>query len=248
MELNWTTFVLEILNFLVLVWLLQRLFYRPVTEMIEKRRKGIEEQLRNSERLQENAQSLRDQYENRLQDWEKEREMAREQLAIEIEQERQKLFAQLQAELAAERKKSEVLAERKVRELKAQCEAKALKLGARFVGDLLQAMGSVELEERLVDHFITEIAELSPEQMNGLATMAENGRHTVQIVSAYPLRDERRQALQACLDRFLPTPLPIQFTEDKDLIAGLHIAVGPWIIHANLRDELHAFATFAHMH
>ena len=30
MELDWTTFVLEIVNFLVLVWILQRYLYRPV--------------------------------------------------------------------------------------------------------------------------------------------------------------------------------------------------------------------------
>jgi F-type H+-transporting ATPase subunit b len=35
-ELNWTTFVLEILNFLVLVWLLKHFFYQPVKGVIAR--------------------------------------------------------------------------------------------------------------------------------------------------------------------------------------------------------------------
>ena len=38
MEFDWTTFALEALNFLVLVWLLKRFFYRPVLAVIEARR------------------------------------------------------------------------------------------------------------------------------------------------------------------------------------------------------------------
>ncbi len=38
MELNWSTLLLEIVNFLVLVWILKRFLYRPVLQVIEERR------------------------------------------------------------------------------------------------------------------------------------------------------------------------------------------------------------------
>ena len=37
MEINWTTFVLEIVNFLILVWLLKHFFYRPVLAVVARR-------------------------------------------------------------------------------------------------------------------------------------------------------------------------------------------------------------------
>ena len=41
MELSGSTFVLEIINFLILVWILKRFLYKPVLGVIAKRRKSM---------------------------------------------------------------------------------------------------------------------------------------------------------------------------------------------------------------
>ena len=51
MELNWSTFVLEIVNFVVLVFILQRFLYRPVLAVIERRRKSVEDRLSEAHRI-----------------------------------------------------------------------------------------------------------------------------------------------------------------------------------------------------
>ena len=45
MEFGWSTFLLEIINFLVLVWLLHRFFYRPVLDIVAERQRQIESSL-----------------------------------------------------------------------------------------------------------------------------------------------------------------------------------------------------------
>jgi len=42
MELNWSTFLLEIINFLILVWILKHFFYKPILDVIAHRRADIE--------------------------------------------------------------------------------------------------------------------------------------------------------------------------------------------------------------
>ena len=42
MEFDWTTFALEVVNFLVLVWLLKRFLYRPVLACSTRRRAEVE--------------------------------------------------------------------------------------------------------------------------------------------------------------------------------------------------------------
>lgn len=247
MELNWTTFILEILNFLVLVWLLQRLFYRPVREMMEKRRKSIEERLEHSRVIQGKAEMLQRQYENRLQDWEGERQEARSQLKAEMEAERQRSLRVLQEEIAAERKRQEILAERKMKEQAERNELRALKLGARFVSTVLQDVRTVELESRLVDLLLKQLDELPVEQVRALAAINEHDRQRpIQIVSAYPLNTRQCQELDACLYRLLSEQPSVNFGVDADLIAGLRITIGPWVIGANLQDELKTFAEMAH--
>ena len=72
MELNSSTFILEIINFLILVWILKRFFYKPVLDIIARRKADIEETVAKAQTLQSNAENLEHQYESRLADWEKE--------------------------------------------------------------------------------------------------------------------------------------------------------------------------------
>ena len=66
MELDWTTFVLEVLNFLVLVWLLKRFLYRPVLAVIEARRAETANKLDGAEAVRREAQALKDEYTGHL--------------------------------------------------------------------------------------------------------------------------------------------------------------------------------------
>lgn len=247
MELNWTTFVLEILNFLILVWLLQRFFYKPVKEVMAKRRQSIDEQLQKAMEVQQEAEKLRQQYGNRLVDWENERQDAQKQLQQEIEAEHLRLMSELQQNLEDERKKNEVLVARQAAERQRQSEVRALELGARFVSKLLEGLASEEMQARLVELLMTELKYLHPAQRETLSAMTENGRlESARVSSAYPLDQTQQTALKRYLDALLSQQLQYTYTQDPKLLAGVRITVGPWIIHANLHDELKTFATIAH--
>jgi len=247
LELNWTTFVLEILNFLVLVWLLQRFFYKPVKEVMAKRQQKIDAQLQEALEIKTQAEELRQQYENRLVEWENERQDARKQLQQKIDAEHLRLMSELQQNLQAERKKNEVLVARQTAERQRQSEVRALELGARFVSRLLEGLASEEMQGRLIELLMTELKHLHPEQKETLSAMTEHGQlESARIASAYPLDRTQQTALKQYLDALLSQPLQYTYTQDPKLLAGVRISVGPWMIHANLYDELKTFATIAH--
>ncbi len=60
MELDWSTFLLQIINFLVLVWILNRFLYQPVMKVIAERKAAVEKTLADSERARAEARALRD--------------------------------------------------------------------------------------------------------------------------------------------------------------------------------------------
>ncbi|MBK8119475.1 MAG: hypothetical protein IPK39_09970 [Sulfuritalea sp.] len=88
MEFDWTTVILEMLNFLVLIWLLKRFFYRPVQAVIEKRRAASEKILTDADARHREADALKGDYEQRLAQFAKERELAMAKLDEEIATER----------------------------------------------------------------------------------------------------------------------------------------------------------------
>jgi len=245
LELNWSTFVLEILNFLVLVWILKRFLYKPVLAVIVRRREGIEKSLAEARSLHEDAEALKARYQARLAEWEQERRQAREQLGGEMEAERTENLAALQAELAQEREKAAVAEDRRQADARHKAEETALVQAARFAARLLGDLAGPELEERLLERILTDLSKLPDERVAALRNNWGRPGNTAVVSSAYPLSESRREKLRQAVTVLAGAPVAVRFEQDEGLLAGIQITLGAWVLGANLRDELKSLAEFA---
>jgi len=246
MDLSWSTFVLEIINFLVLVWILKRFLYKPVLDVIARRRAGIEKSMADAEALHADAEKLQEQYEDRLAVWDQERLQAREALDREIEAERERAMAELQIALEEKQKMAGIAEARRQADAMRKFEETALKQGARFATRLLEQASGPETEARLVEMVLTELTKLPDEQIAALRNSYGKTPVAVVVVSAFPLPGDQRQRLEQALARLISSDLPLRFEQNSDLLAGLRITIGAWVLGANLRDELQGFTTLAH--
>jgi len=240
-ELSWSTFVLEIINFLVLVWILKRFLYKPVLGVIERRRRGIQETLDRAESLRGEADALKTQYEHRLADWEAERGKARESLLGEIDEERKRRMDALEAELKEERERAQVVAERGREEGVRKIEQQALQQAAAFASRLLSSLACPEVESRLVDLVIDELGQLSEDRLAVLKETWRNRPDDVVVTTVFVLSDDQRQRLEAALTAVTGTMASFRYQQSEALLAGLRVVIGAWVIGANLEDELSAF-------
>lgn len=245
LELNWSTFFLEIVNFLVLVWLLKRFFYRPLLQAIARRRAGIDQTLKDAETVHDEAEALQRQYQERLAVWERERQAALDDLAKEIEEERARRLTALRATLEQEREKASVLAKRQTEIERQRSEELALEQGAEFAARLLAQAASPELESRLIDLLIGELARAPRERFRPLLSAAGKPPEGVVVTSAFPMPESARNKLQAALASALGSDVSLTYEQDSGLCAGLRINIGSWVLGANLQDELKAFAEVA---
>jgi F-type H+-transporting ATPase subunit b len=241
-ELNWSTFVLEIVNFLVLVWILKRFLYRPVLDVIARRRAGIEKTLGEAKSLKAQAEEMGRRYEGRLAEWEHEREGARKDLAQELEAERGRRLATLQAELAQEREKARAVEERRQTEVLRELETRALAQGSAFAARLLGLAAGPELEGRLVEMAVAELQRLPAADLAKLRERWGEHPDAATVASAHPLSDAQRQALTEALAAATGRTLSVSFQAEPELMAGLRITLGAWLLEANLRAELRGFA------
>ncbi|GGO81606.1 ATP synthase subunit b [Marinobacterium nitratireducens] len=242
MELSGSTFVLEIINFLVLIWLLQRFFYKPLQAVIARRRAGIDQQLADATDMRAQAQELQSQYENRLSHWEAERQRAREALQQEIERERTRQHEGLRAELDKERRKAEVSQQHQLLERQQHLERLALEQGSRFATRLLELCAGPELETRLLEMLLNALPGLPTEQLQSLREHAAEHPEAIEITSAFELPPGDRSRLQQRIDGLLATKAEYRYLKDPELLAGLRLSIGPWVFRASVRDELKGFA------
>ena len=152
MELNWSTFVLEIINFLVLVWILKRFLYVPVKAAIDGRQKRIDAALAQAEARRAEADRTKADYEDQKQDWERERAQTRLDLEQEITAERARRIQEIEQESARRQQRADVLDERRRKEAVRRDQEEALNLEGR--GELLLAyqLGLQEYIAELVAH------------------------------------------------------------------------------------------------
>jgi F-type H+-transporting ATPase subunit b len=240
-ELSWTTFILEAINFLVLVWLLKRLFYAPVKRAITARRAAVQKTLEDAEKARREAGDLKSRYEGRLQEWEQEKERQREEFRNELNDERTRQLKLIETSLKMEREKAEAREQKQAAERRANEEKQAIHQALQFTSRLLGDLASQELEERIVDLTVQHIASGTAGLPTSLGPQSGSSP-AVTVRSAYPLTEPRRSAPTATLKRRLGDNLPITFNIDQRLLAGVEIAIESYVLRANLRDELEYFS------
>jgi len=242
-DFNATTFVLEVANFLVLVWLLKHFFYRPVLAVIEQRRAAGAQVLAAAQTLRTEAQTLKTDYEARLAQAAQAREQALARLGDEIAAERARRLAALDAELQAERERREALQARSREAQDAEHERQAALLAARFASRLLERVAGPALDDRLVDLALADLQALPAAQRETLHAALAEPAVEVKVCTAYPLDAPRRETITAALSAAAGRALAPAFHEEPLLEAGLRIHAGDWVLMANLRDELAHFGS-----
>lgn len=241
MGFDWTTFILEIINFLVLVWLLRHFLYRPVLAMIEQRRRGVQKTLDDAQKARDEASALLADYQARNTQWQAEQAKRREALDSELDAERQRRLEALRTDLADEQQRQQALRRHEQDTYEKAVQDRAAAQSARFAAQLLRELATPALAERIFDLALRALAALPPDRVDALqAALADAG--TVVVQSSPALTSDQRARLQSALSTWA-VPLPaLRFDEAAELICGLRIGIGAWELDASIAGELRAFA------
>jgi len=238
---SWSTFVVEIVNFLILVWLLTRFFYQPVLRTIASREQRIKDELSHAQDAQTEAAELTKRYETRLADWEQEKAGLRERFDAELATLRATRESELQDVLERERRQAAVAAAIKERDEQRRLWQQSARDASRFAARLLSRLATPSLERRLIEVTSEDLMSLPSDKRATLANAA-NGKADAVITSRYALDETERSALAAALETCLGKKPSLAFKCDDNLVAGLRIEVGTAIIDANVGAELAWFA------
>lgn len=241
MRIDWTTFVLEIVNFLVLVWILKHFLYKPVRDVLNQRRAAIGRTLEEARETEERATALKSQFESRLAEWEKEKTQARARLDAELNEERTRQMHALTQALAEERERDAAREARLREQMRQETEARALAQARGFATTVLARLAGPELEARLMDVFIEDFSVLTTEQTAGLRAACRTGARA-DVATAFPLSPAQRRRIADAIAAQAGHDVPLDVSEDATLVAGLRIAIGPWRLALCLGDELAFFA------
>jgi F-type H+-transporting ATPase subunit b len=153
--LNWDwTLITQIIAFLVLFWLLSRLFGKRVSAMLRQRADRIEAGLRAAEENQRRAEQMHHETQRQLDEARAERQSIVAAAHKAAEAQRQALIAQARGEADAlvQRTQAAIQRERQaaVDELRREAGRLAVVAARRLIGDALDARTSRELADKAI--------------------------------------------------------------------------------------------------
>ncbi len=224
MLIDWFTVAAQVVNFLLLVWLLKRFLYKPILHAIDAREQRIAMQLADAEATKAEAQQERDEFHHR-------NEALGEQRAALLSQATDEAKAEGQRILDAARRDSDSLrAERQQALLRDQQSLNA-EMGRRTQEEVfaiarraLTDLGGASLEARMTEVFARRLEASTDEEKEGLAEALATSSEPVVVRSAFELPGEQRAAIQTALEDSLSTEVQVRFEIAPDVISGIELS------------------------
>jgi F-type H+-transporting ATPase subunit b len=238
MHIDWWTLGLQTVNVLVLVWILNRFLFRPVTAMIAARQVAATQALEAAKSAKAEAAAAMEQVKSEAAGLATARTEILEKAVAEAAKEKAAL-------LAAARMEAEALrdaAKADIARLRQSEEASEADRASRLAVDIAGRLFGRLPDEARVTGFIDGLAD-------GVAALPDSARADigadgarVHLKAARALTTAETEACRAKLMATLGRPIELSVEVDPDLVAGLEINAPHAVVRNNFRADLDRIA------
>lgn len=243
MLIDWFTVIAQVINFLILVWLLKRFLYRPILDAIDAREKRIAAKIADANAKETEAQKQRDEYQHKNEVFDRERtaymnqvvetaKIERAQLLDAARQDSEDLRARLQQALRNEQHSLNEDISRRARE-------EVFAIASKTLSDL----AGTSLEERMTEIFLDRLRALNPAQITEWKSAFNSSPTPLRVRTAFKLPAQQRTAIETAITQLLATQQQIEFDIVPDLVSGIEISANGQKIAWSIADYLDALAS-----
>jgi F-type H+-transporting ATPase subunit b len=223
MLIDWFTVAAQVLNFLILVWLMKRFLYQPILQAIDARETRIAAELADADAKKAEAGRQRDEFQHKNDKFEQQRAALLSQATDAAKAERRRLLDEArQAADALSTKRRETL-QNDARNLNQAITHRTQQEVFAIARKALTDLAATTLEERLVDVFTRRLRALDGEAKADLAGALRTASGPVLVRSAFELPAEQCAALQDALNETFPAAVQLRFETAPDLISGIEL-------------------------
>ncbi len=223
MLIDWQTVGAQIVNFLILVWLLKRFLYKPILAAMDAREKQIDANLRQAAEQKSLAEQERANYVQQCEDLERIRAEKLKRAEAEAADTRQKLLGDARAEAAALRAKWVAALKSEQDVLHSALERSIAREAYATIRGLLSDLADIGLEERMADTFIRRLHALDAGEKVRIAKALSGPGQTPVVNSAFELPQPTRARLHQAMRAELGIEAEPEFQVRPDLIAGIEL-------------------------
>jgi F-type H+-transporting ATPase subunit b len=238
MLIDWFTVIAQLINFLVLVWLLKRFLYHPILDAIDAREKRIADELADADEKRAEAELQRDAFQQKNAAFDKHSATNMAKVIAEAKTEKTRLLDLARQEVDVLRSKLELALKQEQLSLQESLSHRAQDEVFLIVRKALNDLAETSLESSMVIVFVQRINNLKDEEKANLKSAFKDFDQPLIVQTAFDLPKEQSALVKSTLKAIVGDSVDIQFAIEPKLISGIEINANGQKIAWSIADYL----------
>lgn len=234
MKLDWWTLGLQLINLVVLMWLLSRFLFNPVARIIAERQRVAAELLDQAAAAKADAQALGASAQAASDEISQTRATALDAIQREAEALRTQLLQEAEAGAAEHREKTMQALEEQQRVARQRVDADAARLALDIAQKLLERLPASARVSGFVGGLVSALAQLP----KGLRDSLSLAPQCFQLHVPRMLDEAELAEIQQALAAALAQPVTLEVVVDAGLVAGLELSGSAVVVRNSFRADL----------
>ncbi|PKO94271.1 MAG: F0F1 ATP synthase subunit B [Betaproteobacteria bacterium HGW-Betaproteobacteria-10] len=240
MLIDWFTVGAQVLNFLILVWLLKRFLYHPILTAIDAREERIAAELADAAAKKAEASRERQEFQDKSAAFDKEKAALFSEATAAANAERQRLLDAARQDAAALNTKRQENLQREAQGLRQEISRRTRQEVFAIARKALKDLAGASLEERMVEVFIGRLQALSGAEKQTLQSVLQAAAKPLIVRTRFDLPIAQQAACQAAITALLGETTEIRFATATDLVSGIELSSDGQKVAWSLADYLDA--------
>jgi F-type H+-transporting ATPase subunit b len=223
MLIDWFTVVAQMVNFLILIWLLKHFLYQPILTAIDTREKGIASKLADAEAKEGAAHKQQEDFEAKNKTFDEQRNAMMTKAEADAKAERDRL-------IDSAHKQADDIRDSEATALKDDQAHQAVAI-RRMAQDQVFAitrktltdLATVTLEERIGEVFTRRLREMNAQDKNEMGAALKASSEASLIRSAFDLPHEQKDAIQNALNEAFSAVVRVRYETDANTVSGIEL-------------------------
>ncbi len=238
MLIDWFTVIAQVLNFLILVWLLKRFLYKPILNAIDARENKVVAELANAASKEAEAKKEKEEFKHKNEEFDQQRAALLSKAKDEVKAERHRLLEEVRKEASDLSSKHQEALRNEIQNLNREISRRTEQEVLAITRKVLKDLAGTNLEDRMVDVFVQRLHELKGEEKEQLVSAFKISPRHVLIRTAFALSQKQRDLIKETIKETLGMETQADFKTDPELVSGIELTADGQKIAWSIADYL----------
>lgn len=227
------TIIAQLINFSVLIFLLNKFLYKPVLKTMDKRRAEIKEKIEETERKLAESDRMKEEYFSKLQEVEKENIVLKEQAINDIKKFKEIELQKAKDEVVAKREKFNEYIELEQKNLIDNFNENLSDLFIEYSNNLLSLLANSTLHTEVLNSFLEKINSLDAAKVEEINKLDSN---IIEIISNAVVDDEAKKSIENTLSNKGFKFDSVKYSINESLVLGFELKAGSYVLSWNIKE------------